>query len=63
VSGLLNGVVGADGRVGRVEVVSGPQLLAEAAKEAMRSAIFRPGMQQGRPVAVWVRLPLRFALD
>lgn len=60
---IIDGVVETDGRVGRVEVVSGPDLLAEAAREAMQSAIFRPGMQQGRPVAVWVRLPLRFELD
>lgn len=60
---IVDGVVGMDGLVGRVEVISGPDLLAEAAKDAMRSAIFRPGMQQGRPVAVWVRLPLRFELD
>jgi TonB family protein len=36
--------------------------LDEAALEAATTAVFRPAMQQDRPVAVWVVLPIEFRL-
>jgi len=59
---LLRLLVGADGRVKDAAVVEGVAMLNAAALEAARGAIFRPALQQHRPVAVWVEVPVQFRL-
>ena len=49
------------GRVLRVEVTrSAGAAFDSSAVEAVRQWRFRPGTQNGRPVAAWVRLPVQF---
>jgi TonB family protein len=36
--------------------------LDEAALASARQATFKPATKDGKPVAVWVQLPMRFAL-
>jgi protein TonB len=56
-------LVGEDGNVEEVRVAEGPDLLHEAAIAAAKQARFRPALTQQRPVAAWVRLPLKFTLS
>lgn len=60
---VLKILVGKTGDVEKVIVVSGPDMLTEAAKEAAMQAKFKPALQQHRPVAVWVQIPLEFSLQ
>jgi len=55
-------LVGTDGHVAQVRVRQGVPMLNEAAVEAVRRWLFRPALANGRPVAVWVAVPMRFAL-
>ncbi|HTM00215.1 MAG TPA: energy transducer TonB [Candidatus Omnitrophota bacterium] len=55
-------LVKADGTVGRVRVISGIKILADAAQEGLYRWRFRPAMAHGRPVAVWVEIPVNFTL-
>lgn len=53
----------ADGRVSAIEVISAdpPGVFDEAALQAFRDARFEPGMKQGRPVRMVVRVPVEFS--
>jgi protein TonB len=59
---LVQVLVGRNGRV--KEARTGPDLpmLREAALAAAREAVFKPALQQHRPVAVWLVIPMRFTL-
>ena len=37
-------------------------MLNDTAIEAAKKAIFKPALQQHRPVEVWVNIPIRFTL-
>ena len=60
---LVRAVVDQHGRVARVVVSSGPELLRDAAAAAVRAALFRPALQNGSAVRVWVAIPIRFTLE
>ena len=64
---VLEVVVKKDGTVGKIEIVkslmSGPDGLDEAAVQAMKQTIFQPAKANGKPVAVWVTLPITFKLN
>jgi TonB family protein len=53
-------VVGADGRVGEVKVLSGPKALRDAAIEALKKYEYAPGTQGGRPVAAKTTVTVKF---
>jgi|GEM_PF-1505315 len=57
-------LVDIDGRVIDTEVLhsSGYKELDNAAMEAAARAIFEPAMQFGRPVRIWVSIPIKFVL-
>jgi TonB family protein len=58
---LMRVLVGADGDVKQVKVVSGlPDGLTEQAIEAARQAKFKPAMKDGKPVPYWVVLQMGF---
>lgn len=59
---VLNVLVAKDGRVAQVEVVSGPAQLRQAAIAAARTALFQPATMDGRPVRVWIAMPIEFRL-
>lgn len=54
--------VGKDGRVRDAQIVKSIPELDEAAGAAVRRWAFRPAMAGGKPVAVWVAVPVRFSL-
>jgi protein TonB len=60
---LLHVLVAADGRVRHIRVVRGITGLDQAAVDAVKRWEFRPATREGRPVAVWVEIPMDFHLD
>lgn len=59
---LLRVLVDRDGAVRRVTVLRGVEGLTEAARDALMRWTFRPASAMGRPVAVWVDIPVEFRL-
>lgn len=60
---LIAALIGKDGNIKDVKVMeSDNTLLNEEAVRAVRGTQFTPGIQNGNPVSVWVRIPIRFRL-
>lgn len=51
-----------DGSVSRVRITSGNKILADSVQETLYRWRFHPGKVRGRPVAVWVEVPVNFTL-
>ncbi|MDR3570109.1 MAG: energy transducer TonB [Syntrophobacteraceae bacterium] len=62
---VLRFLVGSDGRVARASVISARPVgvFNRSALEAIGEWRFKPGRYQGKPVAVWVELPVCFRLS
>jgi protein TonB len=58
----LRAIIGRDGNVRSVEVLSGIPLLARAAVDAVRQWRYRPTLLNGEPVEVETRITVRFVL-
>jgi protein TonB len=59
---LVQALVGKDGAVRDTRIVGSIPGLDEAAVASVRQWRFKPAMSKGAPVAVWVAVPVRFAL-
>lgn len=59
---IVQALVGKDGRVKDTHVVHSVAGLDDAAVEAVRQWVFEPARTAGKPVAVWVAVPVRFSL-
>jgi TonB family protein len=59
---LVRVLVAKDGKVRKVMVIDGPDLLKDAAIDCAKTAIFRPALQHHRPIEVWVMMPITFRL-
>ena len=59
---LVRVLVAADGFVEEATLLQGVLGLDEAALAAAVTAVFRPARQQGRPIAVWIVIPIEFRL-
>ena len=59
---LVRVLVDKEGKVKDVIVVEPVAMLAEAAVKCAKTAVFRPALSQGRPVEVWVMMPITFKL-
>jgi protein TonB len=53
-------LVGIDGRVKGVKVIKGAAGLNELAIDALKQWTFKPALSNGKPVAVWVEVPVNF---
>jgi len=64
ISGVVNlvGVIGRDGRIEKLEVISGHPLLIRAALDAVRQWIYRPTLLSGEPVEVIAPIEVRFKI-
>ncbi len=60
---VLQVLVGKDGRVRDVRVAHSIPPLDTAAVAAVLQWTFKPAMNMGRPLAVWVQVPVRFSID
>jgi TonB family protein len=56
----LHVLVGRDGRVKNIKVARGVNGLDEAAIDAVRRWVYMPALAGGKPVAVWIEVPVRF---
>lgn len=61
---LLEVFVSASGMVTEVKVATGSshEILDKAALETVRGWRFAPGLRNGQPASMWVRVPVRFSL-
>ena len=57
---MLQALVGRDGRVKDTKIVKSIPMLDAAAVDAARQWIFNPAKAAGKPVAVWVAVPVKF---
>jgi len=58
---VLDAIIGVDGLVKDVRVISGDPRLAEPAVEAVGQWVFRPVLVDGQPIAVVTEIRLSFA--
>ncbi len=60
---LVGALIGKDGRIDKIQVIeSDNKMLDEAAVKAVQETSFTPAQQNGQPVKVWARIPIRFTL-
>jgi TonB family protein len=59
---LLQALIAADGAVEDLRVLSGPTILASAAREAVRQWRFKPFYQDGKPVETQARVTVNFTI-
>ncbi|MDY0110661.1 MAG: energy transducer TonB [Candidatus Krumholzibacteria bacterium] len=59
---ILRVLVGRDGKVKDTLVIDGPEPLRAAADRCARTSVWRPALIDGRPVEVWVMMPVTFRL-
>lgn len=58
----LKFMVGKNGRVGRVQVLKGQEIFRQAAVDAVMQFVFKPAIQNDKPVNVWMQMPITFKL-
>ncbi|MFZ0814543.1 MAG: energy transducer TonB [Candidatus Sulfotelmatobacter sp.] len=59
---VLQAVVGADGIIENLRVLSGPAVLTTAAQQAVREWHFKPYLQNGQPVETKARITVNFSI-
>jgi TonB family protein len=60
---ILQAFIGVDGVVQSLRVLSGPAILASAAREAARGWKFRPYLQHGQPVETQATIAVNFSIN
>lgn len=60
---LLQALIGADGSVGELRVISGPTILVSAARQAVQQWRFKPYFVNGKPVETYARVTVNFSID
>jgi TonB family protein len=60
---VLHAIIGADGTMQQLSVVSGPEMLKGAAIEAVRQWTYKPFLLNGDPVAVDTTITVTFSLE
>lgn len=60
---LLQALIGADGTVGEMRVISGPTILVSAARQAVQQWRFKPYLVNGKPVETYARVTVNFSID
>ncbi len=56
-------LVGRDGRVRDVQILRGQEIFRQSAIDAIMQFVFKPAMQNDKPVSVWMTQPLTFRLN
>jgi periplasmic protein TonB len=59
---LLNALIGRDGGIQNLQVLSGPAILADAAREAVKQWRFKPHVQDGQPVETQAKITVNFEI-
>jgi protein TonB len=59
----LQAIIGTDGTVQDLSVISGPPLLIAAAMDAVKTWVYRPTLLNGAPVVVVTTIDVNFSLQ
>ena len=59
---VLQAIIGADGNIENLHVLSGPAILATAAQQAVRQWRFKPYFENGQPVETKTRITVNFSI-
>jgi len=59
----LQALIARDGTIQELRVLSGPEILATAAREAVRQWHFKPYLQNGQPVETQARITVNFTIS
>ncbi len=59
---LIRALVGKEGSIQDAVALEGPPALFDASLDAVWQWTFKPAMSKGRPVVVWVAIPIKFSL-
>lgn len=59
---VLQAIIGADGSIENLRVLSGPAILATAAQQAVRQWRFKPVLQNGQPVETKTKITVNFSI-
>ncbi len=59
---VLQAVIGTDGVIQNLRVLSGPAILSSAAQQAVREWRFKPVLQDGQPVETKARITVNFTI-
>lgn len=60
---IIKVLVGEDGRIIKTGSIIGPEVFHEEVKQKVSYLEFTPGLQNGKPVKVWVSVPFNFKLN
>jgi TonB family protein len=60
---LLQTLIGADGAVQEMRVISGPTILVSAARQAVQQWRFKPYLVNGKAVETYARVTVNFSID
>jgi len=59
----MTALIGLDGRILNLELVSGPPELVDASLDAARQWIYKPTLLNGKPVYVLTRLDINYEVS
>ena len=59
----LTALIGKDGAIQNLQLVSGPSLLAKAAIDAVKQWVYQPTVLNGEPVEVQTQIDVNFNLN
>lgn len=59
---ILQAIIGADGMIQTLHVLSGPAILSSAAQQAVREWRFKPVVENGRPVETKAKITVNFTI-
>ena len=60
---VLQALIGSEGTIQDLKVLSGPAILASAAEEAVRQWRFKPYMQNGVPLETEAKITVNFTIS
>jgi len=59
----LQALIARDGTIQELQIMSGPEILATAAREAVKQWHFKPYLQNGQPVETQARITVNFTIS
>jgi TonB family protein len=60
---ILQALIGKEGKIQDLQVLSGPSILSSAAREAVKQWRFKPYLQSGEPVETQARITVNFTIS
>jgi protein TonB len=60
---ILQALISREGAIQELQIVSGPAILATAAREAVKQWRFKPYYQSGQPVETQARITVNFTIS